>query len=116
MEILKIFNKKALRVTKTSIRSGYQVMNLFDYVAAPKPVGRRARKPGVDRKPRQAYSSKQLEKLESEFKVNIASSLSYPIEKWYQCIIETLKRTQWILHYAGCLFYVDLWQMESMFF
>ncbi len=38
-------------------------------IAAPKPVGRRARKPGVDRKPRQAYSSKQLEKLESEFKV-----------------------------------------------
>ncbi len=38
-------------------------------ILAPKPVGRRARKPGVDRKPRQAYSSKQLEKLESEFKV-----------------------------------------------
>jgi hypothetical protein len=27
------------------------------------------RKAGVDRKPRQAYSSKQLEKLEDEFKV-----------------------------------------------
>ncbi len=39
------------------------------FFPAPKPVGRRARKPGVDRKPRQAYSSKQLEKLESEFKV-----------------------------------------------
>ncbi len=37
--------------------------------AAPKPVGRRARKPGVDRKPRQAYSAKQLDKLEAEFKV-----------------------------------------------
>ena len=36
---------------------------------APKPVGRRARKPGIDRKPRQAYSAKQLEKLEGEFKV-----------------------------------------------
>ena len=36
---------------------------------APKPTGRRARKPGIDRKPRQAYSAKQLEKLEGEFKV-----------------------------------------------
>lgn len=36
---------------------------------APKPVGRRSRKPGLDRKPRQAYSAKQLERLESEFKV-----------------------------------------------
>ncbi|CAG7727376.1 unnamed protein product, partial [Allacma fusca] len=35
---------------------------------APKPSGRRVRKPGLDRKPRQAYSAKQLEKLESEFK------------------------------------------------
>ncbi|OXA64201.1 Homeobox protein ceh-19 [Folsomia candida] len=35
---------------------------------APKPSGRRARKPGLDRKPRQAYSAKQLERLESEFK------------------------------------------------
>ncbi len=38
---------------------------------APKPVGRRSRKPGLDRKPRQAYSAKQLERLESEFKVKI---------------------------------------------
>ena len=36
---------------------------------APKPVGRRHRRPGADRKPRQAYSVKQLEQLESEFKV-----------------------------------------------
>lgn len=36
---------------------------------APKPVGRRSRKPGMDRKPRQAYSAKQLERLETEFKV-----------------------------------------------
>lgn len=36
---------------------------------APKPVGRRHRRPGTDRKPRQAYSVKQLEQLESEFKV-----------------------------------------------
>ncbi|PSN44818.1 hypothetical protein C0J52_17173 [Blattella germanica] len=35
---------------------------------APKPVGRRTRKPGIDRKPRQAYSAKQLERLEAEFK------------------------------------------------
>jgi hypothetical protein len=32
-------------------------------------VGRRTRKPGIDRKPRQAYSAKQLERLEAEFKV-----------------------------------------------
>ena len=37
---------------------------------APKPVGRRHRRPGSDRKPRQAYSVHQLEQLESEFKVN----------------------------------------------
>lgn len=36
---------------------------------APKPSGRRARKMGIDRKPRQAYSAKQLERLENEFKV-----------------------------------------------
>jgi hypothetical protein len=43
------------------------------HVSAPKPVGRRTRKPGIDRKPRQAYSAKQLERLEAEFKVNIYS-------------------------------------------
>jgi len=32
-------------------------------------VGRRTRKAGIDRKPRQAYSAKQLERLEAEFKV-----------------------------------------------
>jgi hypothetical protein len=47
-------------------------MNYFDIInffLAPKPVGRRHRRPGADRKPRQAYSVKQLEQLESEFKV-----------------------------------------------
>ena len=44
--------------------------SLYHFIKiAPKPVGRRARKPGIDRKPRQAYSAKQLEKLEGEFKV-----------------------------------------------
>lgn len=38
--------------------------------SAPKTVGRRSRKPGLDRKPRQAYSAKQLERLEAEFKVS----------------------------------------------
>ncbi|ELU07957.1 hypothetical protein CAPTEDRAFT_127720, partial [Capitella teleta] len=42
----------------------------------PKPVGRRARKPGLDRKPRQAYSAKQLEKLETEFKSDKYLSVS----------------------------------------
>ncbi len=43
---------------------------MFRFLAAPKPSGRRARKPGIDRKPRQAYSAKQLERLENEFKVS----------------------------------------------
>ena len=42
---------------------------LYFVFSAPKPVGRRARKPGIDRKPRQAYSAKQLDRLENEFKV-----------------------------------------------
>ncbi|CAH1775143.1 unnamed protein product [Owenia fusiformis] len=46
----------------------------------PKPVGRRARKPGVDRKPRQAYSSKQLEQLEEEFKTDKYLSVSKRME------------------------------------
>lgn len=43
---------------------------LFIFLA-PKPAGRRSRKPGLDRKPRQAYSAKQLERLEAEFKVSL---------------------------------------------
>ena len=71
-------------------KSVYIYMCVF--ILAPKPVGRRARKPGIDRKPRyherlieflntlmngfyhmccrQAYSAKQLERLENEFKVS----------------------------------------------
>lgn len=37
-------------------------------MGGPKPQYKRARKAAVERKPRQAYSSKQLEKLEAEFK------------------------------------------------
>ncbi|XP_065209926.1 homeobox protein vent1B-like [Planococcus citri] len=47
---------------------------------APKPVGRRSRKPGLDRKPRQAYSAKQLERLESEFKIDKYLSVSKRME------------------------------------
>ncbi|XP_035703324.1 homeobox protein engrailed-2-B isoform X2 [Folsomia candida] len=47
---------------------------------APKPSGRRARKPGLDRKPRQAYSAKQLERLESEFKNDKYLSVSKRLE------------------------------------
>ena len=72
------------------------MLKMTEFFSAPKPVGRRSRKPGVDRKPRfffhqsdifmihdlivdiivdnpvfrQAYSAKQLDKLEAEFKVN----------------------------------------------
>ncbi|KAK0078170.1 hypothetical protein PV325_002887, partial [Microctonus aethiopoides] len=47
---------------------------------APKPSGRRSRKPGIDRKPRQAYSAKQLEKLEAEFKIDKYLSVSKRME------------------------------------
>lgn len=50
---------------------------LFITFAAPKPSGRRSRKPGIDRKPRQAYSAKQLERLEAEFKVRHFIHCSY---------------------------------------
>ncbi|XP_072384074.1 uncharacterized protein [Diabrotica undecimpunctata] len=47
---------------------------------APKPCNRRSRKPGLDRKPRQAYSAKQLERLESEFKIDKYLSVSKRME------------------------------------
>ncbi|VVC35576.1 Homeobox domain, metazoa,Homeobox domain,Homeobox domain-like,Homeobox, conserved site [Cinara cedri] len=47
---------------------------------APKTVGRRSRKPGLDRKPRQAYSAKQLERLEAEFKTDKYLSVSKRME------------------------------------
>ncbi|XP_060526736.1 homeobox protein engrailed-1a [Cylas formicarius] len=46
----------------------------------PKPASRRSRKPGLDRKPRQAYSAKQLERLEGEFKVDKYLSVSKRME------------------------------------
>ncbi|XP_022090705.1 homeobox protein engrailed-2-like [Acanthaster planci] len=49
-------------------------------IPGPKPLGRRPRKPGVDRKPRQAYSSKQLERLEDEFKADKYLSVSKRLE------------------------------------
>uniref|UniRef100_T1J047 Homeobox domain-containing protein n=1 Tax=Strigamia maritima TaxID=126957 RepID=T1J047_STRMM len=52
----------------------------FLNLQAPKPVGRRARKPGIDRKPRQAYSTKQLERLETEFKLDKYLSVSKRME------------------------------------
>ncbi|XP_034234126.1 homeobox protein ceh-19-like [Thrips palmi] len=53
---------------------------VFVCVAAPKPAGRRCRKPGLDRKPRQAYSARQLERLETEFKVDKYLSVSKRME------------------------------------
>ncbi|KAG8320707.1 Homeobox protein ceh-19 [Homalodisca vitripennis] len=43
-------------------------------------MGRRSRKPGIDRKPRQAYSAKQLERLEAEFKEDKYLSVSKRVE------------------------------------
>ncbi|XP_063706122.1 homeobox protein MSX-2-like [Culicoides brevitarsis] len=46
-----------------------------------KPVSsKRTRKPGIDRKPRQAYSAKQLERLENEFKNDKYLSVSKRME------------------------------------
>ncbi|XP_063229090.1 homeobox protein engrailed-1a-like [Bacillus rossius redtenbacheri] len=59
--------------------SGKHHTQLFG-LQAPKPVGRRSRKPGLDRKPRQAYSAKQLERLEAEFKVDKYLSVSKRME------------------------------------
>lgn len=76
---------------------------LISLSTAPKPSGKRSRKPGVDRKPRQAYSAKQLEKLESEFKqdkylsvskrMDLSKSLNLTevqIKTWFQN-----RRTKW---------------------
>ncbi|KAF8764569.1 Homeobox protein ceh-19 like protein [Argiope bruennichi] len=52
----------------------------FFTLSAPKPSGRRPRKPGVERKPRQAYSAKQLERLEAEFKIDKYLSVSKRME------------------------------------
>lgn len=46
----------------------------------PKLLGKRSRKQGIDRKPRQAYSVKQLEKLENEFKQDKYLSVSKRME------------------------------------
>lgn len=43
-------------------------------------MGKRLRKQGIDRKPRQAYSVKQLEKLENEFKQDKYLSVSKRME------------------------------------
>ncbi|XP_044756968.1 homeobox protein HMX3-like isoform X2 [Coccinella septempunctata] len=45
-----------------------------------KTPNRRSRKPVLDRKPRQAYSAKQLERLESEFKIDKYLSVSKRME------------------------------------
>ena len=55
-------------------------VNHLLFFLAPKPSGRRARKPGIDRKPRQAYSAKQLERLENEFKLDKYLSVSKRLE------------------------------------
>ncbi|XP_014663498.1 PREDICTED: uncharacterized protein LOC106806149 [Priapulus caudatus] len=54
------------------------------------PAGKRSRKPGIDRKPRQAYSTKQLEKLEEEFKTSKCHTLFMQQGNRF-----TLIRTKW---------------------
>ncbi|XP_057662979.1 homeobox protein engrailed-1a-like [Diorhabda carinulata] len=58
---------------------GKSTSHLFG-LQAPKPSNRRSRKPGLDRKPRQAYSAKQLERLETEFKIDKYLSVSKRME------------------------------------
>ncbi|KAK4881233.1 hypothetical protein RN001_004552 [Aquatica leii] len=62
--------------TATDQKSVTQIFGL----QAPKTSSRRSRKPGLDRKPRQAYSAKQLERLESEFKIDKYLSVSKRME------------------------------------
>lgn len=68
--------REFLRLKSSKVLGGkFWVLQIFFnsmiclVILAPKPNGRRSRKPGIDRKPRQAYSAKQLERLEAEFKV-----------------------------------------------
>lgn len=71
--------------------------------AGPKYAGKRVRKSGIDRKPRQAYSTVQLERLECEFKqdkylsvskrLDLSRSLNLTevqIKTWFQN-----RRTKW---------------------
>ncbi|ENN75301.1 hypothetical protein HUJ04_006506 [Dendroctonus ponderosae] len=60
----------------SDIKSSSQLFGL----PGPKPPNRRSRKPGLDRKPRQAYSAKQLERLEGEFKMDKYLSVSKRME------------------------------------
>ncbi|GJQ74261.1 hypothetical protein Trydic_g19162 [Trypoxylus dichotomus] len=61
------------------LASDHKPAHIFG-LQAPKPTNRRSRKPGLDRKPRQAYSAKQLERLESEFKIDKYLSVSKRME------------------------------------
>nr|CAD7427866.1 unnamed protein product [Timema monikensis] len=67
-------------LTRQRQRSNKVSAKLVSERAPPKPAGRRSRKPGIDRKPRQAYSAKQLERLEAEFKVDKYLSVSKRME------------------------------------
>ncbi|XP_018326531.1 homeobox protein ceh-30 [Agrilus planipennis] len=74
--------------TPNTVFYGNWLGNIHDHKASshlfgvqtPKSSNRRSRKPGLDRKPRQAYSAKQLERLESEFKVDKYLSVSKRME------------------------------------
>ncbi|XP_055903033.1 homeobox protein vab-15 [Eupeodes corollae] len=66
--------------SKVMPQSHYHSANYILGLQVPKPSGKRFRKPGVDRKPRQAYSAKQLERLENEFKQDKYLSVSKRME------------------------------------
>lgn len=64
----------------TPITVNSTFISFYYFILVPKPSGKRFRKPGVDRKPRQAYSAKQLERLENEFKQDKYLSVSKRME------------------------------------
>ncbi|XP_017849808.1 homeobox protein ceh-30 isoform X2 [Drosophila busckii] len=57
--------------------------------------GKRYRKQGIDRKPRQAYSAKQLERLENEFKVDKYLSVSKRMELSKSLLLTEVQVKTW---------------------
>uniref|UniRef100_A0A336KMZ2 CSON011266 protein n=1 Tax=Culicoides sonorensis TaxID=179676 RepID=A0A336KMZ2_CULSO len=70
--------------SKSNMSTNHQGNFLFGYhgtgLTHKSVSSKRTRKPGIDRKPRQAYSAKQLERLENEFKNDKYLSVSKRME------------------------------------
>ena len=95
IEMMKLLRQAAVMIFLISL-----YCDRCTFFPAPKPVGRRARKPGVERKPRQAYSSKQLDRLESEFKVILFSCLCVQVSHQFYRTRAALRYGNYLnLHY-----------------